>query len=132
MSNSVLTSHHLSAVLSLPEGKEKLEAGVLVQILKECVEKVGLSTMADVVADFSPHGASAVVVLKESHVAAHIWPEHQACTVDIHVCDYLEDNLSKAKNLAKELSLAFDTAYSQDDWQILTVKGTGKAQCTTH
>lgn len=132
MFKPVLTSHHLSAVLSLPAGLEKLEALALVELLKACVDKAGLSTMADVVADFSPHGASAVVVLKESHVAAHIWPEHQACTIDIHVCDYIEDNLSKAKALAIELSKALGVDYAKDNWQILTVKGTGKAQCTTH
>lgn len=132
MSKPVLTSHHLSCVLSLPAGQEKLGAQSLVELLKECVEKAGLSTMADVVADFSPHGASAVAVLKESHVAAHIWPEHQACTIDIHVCDYLEDNLSKAKLLAKELSTAFGVDHRPEDWHVLTVKGAGREQCTTH
>lgn len=88
--------------------------------------------MADVVADFSPQGASAVVVLKESHVAAHIWPEHQACTIDIHVCDYLEDNLSKAKTLAKELSTTLGVDYRAEDWHVLTVKGAGREQCRIH
>ena len=120
---SELTSHHLSCVLALPPGKELIDAQTLVQTLRHCVPAAGLACMADVVADFSPQRASACIILKESHVAAHVWPEHQSCTIDIHVCDYLEDNLCKAKMLAELLSIALAGAYLQDDWHLLTARG---------
>ncbi len=35
---------------------------------------------------FSPFGVSGVVVIAESHVAIHTWPEHNYAAVDIFTC----------------------------------------------
>lgn len=35
---------------------------------------------------FSPHGLSGVVVIAESHLAAHTWPEHNAMCLDLFSC----------------------------------------------
>lgn len=36
--------------------------------------------------EFSPHGVSGVVVIAESHVAIHTWPEYGYAAVDIFTC----------------------------------------------
>src|SRR5690554_910575 len=35
---------------------------------------------------FSPYGVSGVVVIAESHVAIHTWPEYDYAAVDIFTC----------------------------------------------
>lgn len=35
---------------------------------------------------FSPHGVSGVVVIAESHIAIHTWPEYRYAAVDIFTC----------------------------------------------
>ncbi|MEX0772039.1 MAG: adenosylmethionine decarboxylase [Balneolales bacterium] len=35
---------------------------------------------------FSPHGVSGVIVIAESHVAIHTWPEHSYAAVDVFTC----------------------------------------------
>ena len=35
---------------------------------------------------FSPHGVTAVVLLSESHMSIHTWPEHGYAAVDIFTC----------------------------------------------
>ena len=35
---------------------------------------------------FSPYGVSGVVVIQESHLAIHAWPEYQYAAVDIFTC----------------------------------------------
>jgi S-adenosylmethionine decarboxylase len=35
---------------------------------------------------FSPHGVSGVVVISESHLAVHTWPEYNYAAVDIFTC----------------------------------------------
>ena len=35
---------------------------------------------------FSPYGVSGVVVIQESHLAVHAWPEYQYAAVDIFTC----------------------------------------------
>jgi S-adenosylmethionine decarboxylase proenzyme len=42
--------------------------------------------VADVFHRFNPHGISGVVVIAESHIAIHSWPEHACASVDIFTC----------------------------------------------
>jgi len=35
---------------------------------------------------FSPYGVSGVVVISESHLAVHTWPEYGYASVDIYTC----------------------------------------------
>ncbi|MDD4848209.1 MAG: adenosylmethionine decarboxylase, partial [Bacteroidales bacterium] len=35
---------------------------------------------------FSPFGVSGVVVIQESHLAIHTWPEYQYAAVDLFTC----------------------------------------------
>lgn len=58
---------------------------------------------------FSPHGVSGVIVIAESHVAIHTWPEYGYAAVDIFTCgetidpwviqEYLKDSLH-SKNIS--------------------------------
>jgi S-adenosylmethionine decarboxylase proenzyme len=40
---------------------------------------------------FSPHGVSGVVVIAESHLAIHTWPEYEYAAVDIFTCGITVD-----------------------------------------
>ena len=42
-------------------------------------------------------GATGAVVLAESHLAVHTWPERDGATLDVYVCNYTADNTSKAE-----------------------------------
>ena len=35
---------------------------------------------------FNPHGVSGVVIISESHLTVHTWPEHRYAAVDIFSC----------------------------------------------
>ena len=35
---------------------------------------------------FNPHGISGVIVIAESHLAIHIWPENRYAAVDVFTC----------------------------------------------
>ena len=54
------------------------------------------ATVVDVVFhEFSPFGVSGVVVIAESHLAIHTWPEHRYAAVDIFTCgDVLEPKVA--------------------------------------
>lgn len=45
------------------------------------------TVVADVFHAFNPQGISGVVVIAESHLAIHTWPEHACMTVDIFTCN---------------------------------------------
>ena len=46
---------------------------------------------------------TAAVLLAESHVCLHTWPEQRAVTVDVYVCNFGEDHSAKARGLMAAL-----------------------------
>ena len=52
-------------------------------------------------------GATGAVVLAESHLAVHTWPELDAATLDIYVCNFSQDNRAAAEAAYAALHAAF-------------------------
>ena len=59
---------------------------------------------------FAPHGVSGVLLLLESHLSIHTWPEAGYVTLDVYVCNYTENNRPKAQKLFDDLQAAFNPA----------------------
>ncbi len=55
-------------------------------------------------------GITGVVLLAESHLALHTWPELGAVTVDVYVCNFGADNSAKAHALLDSLVRGFAPA----------------------
>ncbi|HEY9618074.1 MAG TPA: S-adenosylmethionine decarboxylase [Microcoleaceae cyanobacterium] len=92
-------------------------------LLKALVCEAGLHCVGEVAVTFNPQGLSVVLVLEESHVALHIWPESQKIAVDIHVCDYYQDNCPKAKKLADLLTMKICGSHDRAQWNYLLATG---------
>ena len=56
----------------------------------------------------APVGITGVVLLAESHLAVHTWPEIAAVTLDVYVCNLGSDNSAKAHALMAALLDAFE------------------------
>jgi len=60
---------------------------------------------------FSPHGVSGTIVIAESHVAVHTWPEYGYAAVDIFTCGdtidpwIIQEHLKKAFQSANVSSM---------------------------
>lgn len=54
-----------------------------------------------------PGGITGTLLLAESHLAIHTWPERRGVTLDVYVCNFTGDNDAKAKQLFNTLLLAF-------------------------
>ena len=57
-----------------------------------------------------PAGVTGVVLLAESHLAVHTWPELDAVTLDVYVCNFGRDNTEAAGRLMDALVAAFAPA----------------------
>jgi S-adenosylmethionine decarboxylase len=55
----------------------------------------------------APSGITGVVLLAESHLAVHTWPEIEAATLDVYVCNLGGDNSARAEALLAALIDAF-------------------------
>ena len=60
-------------------------------------------------ADARP-GITGVVLLAESHLAVHTWPELAAVTLDVYVCNFGIDNSARAQRLLAALIEGFAPA----------------------
>lgn len=49
-------------------------------------EASGALVVGETFHHFSPHGVSGVVVISESHLAIHTWPEYGFAAVDLFTC----------------------------------------------
>jgi S-adenosylmethionine decarboxylase len=54
--------------------------------LVEAARAAGATVVETVFHKFAPCGISGVVVIAESHLAIHIWPEHRYAAVDVFTC----------------------------------------------
>jgi S-adenosylmethionine decarboxylase proenzyme len=67
----------------------------------------GLSVVAEAFHGFAGAGATGAVVLAESHLAVHTWPELNAVTLDLYVCNFSRDNRAAAETAYAALLAAF-------------------------
>ena len=54
--------------------------------LEDAARAAGATIVQTVFHQFSPWGISGVVVIAESHLAIHIWPEHRYAAIDVFTC----------------------------------------------
>ncbi len=57
-------------------------------------------------------GITGMVLLSESHLAVHTWPEFGAVTLDVYVCNLHADNSARAQDLLCALEAGFGAAGS--------------------
>jgi S-adenosylmethionine decarboxylase len=54
-----------------------------------------------------PGGVTATVLLAESHLCVHTWPEQRAVTLDVYVCNFGGDHSLRARALLDDLLALF-------------------------
>lgn len=62
------------------------DATKLRALLLDAVARSGATILSDHFEVFDPHGVTGVIVVAESHVALHTWPEHGFMAVDYFTC----------------------------------------------
>jgi S-adenosylmethionine decarboxylase proenzyme len=56
------------------------------KVMNSAAQACGATVVSSVVHLFNPHGISGVVVIAESHLAIHTWPEFRYASVDVFTC----------------------------------------------
>ena len=76
------------------------------EFVQEALKNAALAAKATIVEvafhEFSPFGISGMVVIAESHLAIHTWPEYGFAAVDVFTCGDLIDPRVAADFLIKE------------------------------
>jgi S-adenosylmethionine decarboxylase len=72
--------------------------------MNEAARACGATIVQSVFHRFSPWGVSGVVVISESHLAIHTWPEHGYASVDLYTCGDTVDPMVACEYLRKALN----------------------------
>jgi len=75
----------------------------LEKIMTQAAEVAGATVLKTAFQDFNPQGVSGVVVIAESHLTIHTWPEHGYAAVDIFTCGSTVSPWKAAGFLKQEL-----------------------------
>jgi S-adenosylmethionine decarboxylase proenzyme len=86
---------------------EMLQAEPLRRACIAAIERAGLTIVGDRFHQFEPQGVTGAVILAESHLAIHTWPEMGSVTMDVYVCNFTTDNTAKAERVFRELESIF-------------------------
>jgi len=71
--------------------------------LTETAVQIGATVIGDSFHQFSPQGVSGVVIISESHLFIHTWPEYSYAAVDVFTCGEKVDPMLAVKPLVEKL-----------------------------
>jgi len=100
---------HILAELHDCRGSRRLLCDVtaLAALCRQACRDAGLEVVAEAFHQFPEAGATGAIVLAESHLAIHTWPELDAVTLDLYVCNHSRDNRDAAEAAYGALAAAF-------------------------
>ena len=100
---------HILAEFHACEGDRRLlrDAATLAALCRRACADAGLTVVAEAFHQFPAAGATGALVLAESHLAIHTWPELEAVTLDLYVCNFSQDNRAAAEGAFEALRAAF-------------------------
>ena len=71
--------------LDILDDVDRIRRGML-----EAAERIGATVLGHSFHKFTPQGVSGTVVISESHLSIHTWPEYGYVAVDIYTCGGLD------------------------------------------
>lgn len=90
------------------------DADALRALSVRAVRAAGLTPVGELFHRFAaPGGVTGMVLLAESHLALHTWPELCAVTLDVYVCNREADNSGAAETLLAALEAAFRPSHCE-------------------
>ena len=69
----------------------------LESVMRACAVEAGATVVSSHFHRFAPQGVSGVVVIAESHLTIHSWPEHGYAAVDVFTCgeSFIADRIAR-------------------------------------
>lgn len=91
------------------------EADALAEACRTHTLAVGLTLVGEKWHTFpkfqgQPGGVTGMLLLAESHLAVHTWPERGGVTLDVYVCNFCQDNSARAERLMQAMIELFAPA----------------------
>jgi S-adenosylmethionine decarboxylase len=102
---------------------------VVRRLLLEAARRTNATVLNDAIFAFNNGGVSGFVLLAESHVSIHTWPEHHYAAIDIYTCgnytmpqegcDYLADALGATRVRTTSMTRGIPASGGYHDHRVL-------------
>ena len=108
--------HIIADLYGCRKGEYLVSSAALRDLCVKACKDAGLTVLGDHFIQFDgvdgtqQGGSTGAVVLAESHLAIHTWPERDGATLDVYVCNYTADNTGKAEAVYRTLIKALAPA----------------------
>ncbi len=79
------------------------------KILLEAAQKAGATIVDSIFHLYNPHGVSGVIVIAESHMSIHTWPEYGYAAVDFFTCGERVDPWIACRYMNEQLGGSMNT-----------------------
>lgn len=108
--------HIIADLYNCQKGELLVSSARLRELCVTACKSAGLTVLGDHFIQFDgadgtqQGGSTGAVVLAESHLAIHTWPERDGATLDVYVCNFTCDNTGKAEAVYRSLVTALKPA----------------------
>lgn len=100
--NSYSPGLHKLVTLQVDAIEKLKDSKGFVAITNKVLDKYSLEQVGINVHDFENDSFTIAVCLKESHICIHTWPEFNQLTLDVYLCNYLQDNAAKVRAITQD------------------------------
>jgi len=90
MSQRIMLGQQITASFDDCHGATFENCGRLIELLRQVVARLGFDEVAHLSHAFTPHGSTCVLILAQSHIIAHTWPEYRALVIDLFACGTID------------------------------------------
>jgi S-adenosylmethionine decarboxylase len=113
-SNSYSPGLHKLVTLQVEIIQKLTNSKGFIAVTNQILNKYNLEQVGAVIHDFDNNSFTIAVCLKESHICIHTWPEFSQLTLDVYLCNYLQDNSTKVRAVTQEYIEYFDAVIIKD------------------
>lgn len=130
MSNVALGNHILVEFMNC-DPHIMNDVATIERDMVDAARKAGATVINSTFHHFSPYGVSGVVVIQESHLAIHTWPEYGYAAVDLFTCgemdawisfDYLKECFKSKSYSALEMKRGSVNLLTRNDFDMTTMR----------
>lgn len=100
------------------------------EILCNAAQIAKITIVGDLERHFEPNGYTAILLLEESHLSIHTWPEYNYVSVDLYSCN-LNTDFEAVKNFLVEQMKAEKVTYTLIDRGFFKTRNIASLQVNT-